>query len=558
MGLYLNSRKPHNNYQEVVKSDYFVDKTGLLEELIPIVGPGEDGNPAGLSTGQSNKYICITRPRRFGKTIAANMVAAYFGKGYDGHLTFDSLKISASKEYERHLNRHNVISITLNELPRNCHSYDQYINRIQERMLKDLIHEYPQIQIDGEDALWDAFNNIYELEENAKFIFVLDEWDFIFHRDFVTDRDKSSYIGFLSNLLKDQPYVELAYMTGILPIAKYSSGSELNMFFEYTMASEERFGGYFGFSETEVDGIFERYTAVTRKPRITREGLRTWYDGYHTMSGQKVYNPRSVVAALTNNNLGNYWTSSGPYDEIFYYVEKNIDDVRDEIALLVSGIAVPAKVREYAATSMELTTREEIFSAMVVYGFLSSENGRVVIPNRELMDKFEEMLMKEASLGYVHRLARESDRMLKATLAGNTDEMVRILEYVHDTETPLFSYSSEAELTAVVNLIYLSARDSYRIEREDKAGVGYVDFIFYPRCRKEDGIILELKVDHTPEEAIAQILERRYILRLMGKLGEEPACEGRILLVGMAFDRKSKKHSCKVEVLREGSGEETE
>ena len=194
----------------------------------------------------------------------------------------------------------------------------------------------------------------------------------------------------------------------------------------------------------------------------------------------------------------------------------------------------------------------------MVYGFLSSENGRVVIPNRELMDKFEEMLMKEASLGYVHRLARESDRMLKATLAGNTDEMVRILEYVHDTETPLFSYSSEAELTAVVNLIYLSARDSYRIEREDKAGVGYVDFIFYPRCRKEDGIILELKVDHTPEEAIAQILERRYILRLMGKLGEEPACEGRILLVGMAFDRKSKKHSCKVEVLREGSGEETE
>ena len=206
-----------------------------------------------------------------------------------------------------------------------------------------MIREYPKAQIAEKDALWDAFNSIYEWEESAKFIFVLDEWDFIFHRDFVTDKDKSSYIGFLSNLLKDQPYVELAYMTGILPIAKYSSGSELNMFYEYTMASEERFCEYFGFLDSEVDCIYEKYLSVTDMPKISREGLRTWYDGYHTMSEKKVYNPRSVVAALTNNNLGNYWTSSGPYDEIFYYVEKNIADVRDEIALLVSGIAVPAE-----------------------------------------------------------------------------------------------------------------------------------------------------------------------------------------------------------------------
>ena len=268
------------------------------------------------------------------------------------------------------------------------------------------------------------------------------------------------------------------------------------------------------------------------------------------MSGQKVYNPRSVVAALTNNNLGNYWTSSGPYDEIFYYVEKNIDDVRDEVALLVSGLSVPAKVTEYAAASTDLSTKEEIFSAMVVYGFLSSENGKVSIPNRELMGKFEEMLMKEPALGYVYRLARESDRMLKATLSGNVDEMAQILEYAHNTETPLLHYSNETELTALVNLVYLSARDFYRVEREDKTGTGFVDFIFYPKDKKADGIILELKVDHTPEEAIAQIKDRNYALRFEGKLGEKPEYEGRILAAGIAFDRKSKKHSCKIEVLR--------
>lgn len=280
----------------------------------------------------------------------------------------------------------------------------------------------------------------------------MDEWDFIFHRSFVSDSDKNAYIHFLSSLLKDQPYVELAYMTGILPIAKYSSGSELNMFFEYTMASEKRFCEYFGFLETEVDQLYETYISVTKAPAISRAALRVWYDGYHTMSGHRVYNPRSVVAALTNNNLGNYWTSSGPYDEIFYYVEKNAGDVRDDLALLVSGIPVYAKIREYAATSMNLATKDEIFSAMVVYGFLSGEDRKVSIPNKERMDTFEEMLVKEPSLGYIYRLARESDRMLKATLAGETQEMERILAYAHNTGTPLLNYSNEAELTAVVSV----------------------------------------------------------------------------------------------------------
>ena len=220
-----------------------------------------------------------------------------------------------------------------------------------------------------------------------------------------------------------------------------------------------------------------------------------------------MYNPRSVVAALTNNNLGNYWTSSGPYDEIFYYIQKNVDEVRNDLALMVAGEPVPAKVREYAASSMNLSTREEIYSAMVVYGFLSYEDGRVCIPNKELMEKFDEILQKESSLGYVYRLAKESDRMLQATLSGDTETMAEILEYAHNTETPILSYNHEIELSAIINLVYLSARDKYRIEREDKAGVGYVDFIFYPNKKDADCIILELKVNHTPEEAIQQIKE---------------------------------------------------
>lgn len=216
---------------------------------------------------------------------------------------------------------------------------------------------------------------------------------------------------------------------------------------------------------------------------------------------------------------------------------------------MAAGFPVQAKVREYAASSMRLQTRDEIFSAMVVYGFLSYENGKVSIPNRELMERFDEMLQKESSLGYVNRLAKESVRMLEATLAGDTETMCEILEMAHNTEVLLLHYNNETELTAIVNLVYLAARDQYRIEREEKAGIGYVDFIFYPELDKSaDCIILELKIDHSPEEAIRQIREKQYDLRFRGYLGKESEYTGKIRAVGIGYDRKSKKHSCKVEI----------
>lgn len=168
------------------------------------------------------------------------------------------------------------------------------------------------------------------------------------------------------------------------------------------------------------------------------------------------------------------------------------------------------------------------------------------------MEKFTDMLRKESSLGYVYNLAKESERMLKATLSGDTNTMAQILELAHDTEVPLLSFNNETELTAVVNLVYLAARDYYRVEREDKSGIGYVDFIFYPiREKNADCIILELKVDSTPEEAIRQIKEKKYALRFKGKLGEASIYTGRILAVGISYDKQQKKHFCKVEVLEE-------
>lgn len=537
MGTYLNSITPYTLYKSESLSPYFVDKTLMLRELFPYVSAG-------------NRHICITRPRRFGKTIMANMISSFFQKASDSSDVFDSLAISQVDDYRRYKNQYNVIRIDFSKMPRNCDSYTQYIERIEALLIEDVKEAFPQVKINEADAVGDILESIF-VQCGEKFIFVLDEWDFIFHRDFINEIDKEKYVAFLSNLLKDRPYVVLSYMTGILPIAKYSSGSELNMFAEFTMVNSPMFGEYFGFTDDEVDDLYRRYIVECdrqhKEKSVTRKGLRDWYNGYYTKSGERVYNPRSVVFALQFNNLANYWTSSGPYDEIYYYIRNNISDVRDDLALMISGEFVTAKIQEYAATSMNLSTRDEIYSAMVVYGFLSYLNGKVCIPNRELMEKFDELLVKNESLGYVYRLAKESEKMLKATLAGDTLTMERILEFAHNTEVPLLSYNHETELSAIVNLVYLAARDSYRVEREDKAGTGYVDFIFYPYDTTADCIILELKVDHTPDEAIAQIIDKKYALKFMPKLAGQKIYTGRILAVGIGYWKESKKHSCKVE-----------
>lgn len=537
MGMFLNSIVPYESFRSIAAGDYFVDKSRILEELIPMLGAEE-------------RFLCITRPRRFGKSTMANLIGAFFGKAADSSAVFRGLQIAESQKCMEHLNRHSVIYIDFSEEPEQCTSYDQYLARILGGLKKDLLQAYPGIATDLNRSIWDIMTDIFR-ETRETFLFVMDEWDAVFHLNYITDADRQAYLRFLRSLLKGKKYVELAYMTGILPIAKYSSGSELNMFLEYDMATKKKFSEYFGFLGQEVDDLYRRYRNQTADPSITREDLRLWYDGYHTAKGETLYNPRSVVCALRDDQLSNYWTSSGPYDEIFYYIQNNIGEVRKDLAVMISGGRVKAKMLEYAATAAELVTRDQIYSAMVIYGLLTYEDaaGEVLIPNKELMDQFDQMLLSNKSLGYIHRLARESERMLKATLAGDAETMAKILKFVHDTETPILSYSSETELAAVVNLVYLAARDSYQVEREDKAGEGYVDFIFYPKRKGMDALILELKVDSTPEKALQQIKDRNYALRLKGKLGEKQNDTGRILAAGISYDRKTKAHACKVEIL---------
>lgn len=534
MGQFLNNKEPYDKYKTVMKGMYYVDKSEILEELIPALQ-------------QELRFFCITRPRRFGKTVMANMIAAFFEKTEEESL-FEGLRISHYDGYKEHVGQHDVIYIDFSEMSKDCTSYKQYIDRVQDGITEDIQEAYPELKIDKTMAVWDILSLVFN-KTGHKFVFVIDEWDAVFHMSFITEQDKRNYLLFLKLFLKGKSYVELAYMTGVLPIAKYSDGSELNMFMEYNMATKIRFSEYFGFSDKEVDILYRRYLKNTKNPQITRDSLREWYDGYHTASGERLYNPRSVVCALSDNQLANYWMSSGKYDSIFHYMKYNVDQIQNDLTLMFAGERIPSGIQEYAATAQELKTKEEIYSAMVVYGLLTYENGTVFIPNKELMESYAAMMKKEESLGYVYRLANVSYQMLQATLAGDTETMTNIIQYAHNTEVPILSYNNETELSAIVNLVYLAARDQYRVEREDKAGKGYVDFIFYPVKSDQDCIILELKVGHSPEEAIAQIKEKDYALRFRGKIAEKGKYTGRVLAVGISYDKETKEHACKVEEL---------
>ena len=514
---YLDTNYPFEQFKMDIAVEPYVDKSMLIHKLNPLIKT-------------RNRYVCITRPRRFGKTMNANMLGAYYTQGYDAYEYFKDLKIAQVESFKEHINKYHVIYIDFSNVPQNCNSYEQYIDSIYKKMRKDLI-DYFHIEVhETDDSLSDFF-----LASQEKFIFIIDEWDSIFYKDFMQEKDKKAYLEFLKGLLKDQSYVELAYMTGVLPIAKYSSGSELNMFKEYNFMNDRTYEDYFGFNEEEIIELTKKYT----KPSF--ETLKKWYDGYYKSDGSSLFNPRSVSFALMDGICLNYWTETGPMNEIAEYIEHNTNAVREDIVKMVAGIPVEVELEGYSVSSLQLDSRDEILSAMVVFGFLSYHDGFLRIPNYELMEKFQNLL-KRKSMGTVAEIVNNSKNVLDATIALDAQKVAQYIEEVDNREIPFLQYNDENSLSCVITLCYLHARNYYDITREDKSGKGYVDYLFIPKKKGYPAIVLELKFDKSAQEAINQIKKKNYVDRV--KDYEE------ILYVGINYStntKDNKHHHCIIE-----------
>lgn len=513
---YLDTDSAYLLFKDAVSSEIYVDKSMMIDRISRCIRT-------------ANKYLCVTRPRRFGKSVNAQMLGAYYTTGLDAHALFEGLAIARTENYRKYLNSFHVIYIDLSRMPFRCQSYEEYIASIYRKLQADLVGAYPKLSGREYDDISDMLR-----ESGESFLFILDEWDCVFYREFMTGGDRSDYLMFLRNLLKDQPYVGLAYMTGVLPVAKYSSGSELNMFEEYNFANDTVYDKYFGFLREEVLRLCREHAFVSY------EELKWWYDGYCTALGEHVFNPRSVVEALKRGVCLNYWTQTGPMNEIADCIEHNTDEVREDIVKMSAGIPVEVHLAGYSASEQRMDTRDEILSAMAVYGFLSYHDGFVCIPNQELMEKYQSVLSR-SSMGEIKEIVDRSKEMLEATLSGDADRVAAILEEVHDREIPFLQYNDENALSCVITLCYLYARKDYYVEREAKSGKGYCDYLFLPKKPGSPAVILELKVGAGCDEAVSQIKEKGYLEKALGRAGKA-------FLVGISYDKKKKAHSCKIEV----------
>jgi len=512
MTYFINKKILSNSFTEAYNSEFFVDKSKIIEKL-------------NKQIKTSGKFLCITRPRRFGKTINAMMLEYYYSKNVNSKDTFDKLNISKCKSYEEHLNKYNVVYITFSNPVNRGNTYNEYIDGFYNQLVDDLEELY-NIEIDRNCKIGKIFEDIY-IKYNESFIFIIDEWDYIFSRQLFTEQDRDNYAEFLRDLLKDKPYVDLCYMTGVLPIAKYSTGSALNMFDECTFLNDIEYYNFYGFTTEEVENLCKK------QDKLSMDELREWYDGYK-IQGIDLYNPRSVVYALRKGFCQSYWTSTGPMDEILYYIKSNISQVKNDVIQMVSEVPVEITLTSYSTEKLSLETKEQIFSMMTIYGFLTYHDQLLEIPNKELMLKFNEAI-KDDCMDEISRLVLQSNDMLKATLNKDTEKMAEIIQEAHDINIPMIQYNNENSLACVIALVYLNARNYYYIVREMPSGIGFADFIFYSRDKSKSSFIVELKYNSTAQKALDQIFEKHYDQSLKDYPGEK-------LAIGISYDSKNKKH----------------
>ena len=514
MGIYLN---PGNyGFKEAVNSEIYVDKSLLIEYTNRIINT-------------NMKNICVSRPRRFGKSTDARMIAAYYDQSCDSSKLFKDLKIAKSKEYQKHLNKYNVILLNMQDFLSETNNIDEMIGLIKNRVLRDLKLGY--LEYVEKDNLSYSLNNIFAYTKES-FIFIIDEWDCIF-REYQGDKKaQEKYLDFLRNLLKDKPYISLCYMTGILPIKKYGTHSALNMFKEISILNPTPLEEFMGFTEKEVQDLCLKYD-------MDYEKMKDWYDGYKMTDDLSVYNHRSVVYALMDRKYENYWSATETYEALRVYIDMNYDGLKDDVVKLLAGEEVYLNTDKFQNDMTTFKSKDDVLTLLIHLGYLgyNSSNQTCYIPNKEVTSSFIASI-EDSSWNETTKALLNSRALLEATWNRDEELVAKYIEEAH-LDTAILTYNNENALSYTISIAYMYARNHYTIIREMPSGKGYADMVFIPKDDKP-AMIVELKWDHEAETAIDQIREKKYPKGL-------EKYRDNLLLVAISYDKKTKKHSCVIE-----------
>ena len=520
MGIYLN---PGNDlYLETYNDTIFVDKSMLINELNQCIKKA------------SKKYVCVSRPRRFGKSTDVNMLVAYYSKGCDSKELFDSLKISKSDSYLKHLNQYQVIYLNMQQFLSRNNDVKDMIEDLTESIYEELELKFENIK-PRKMILSMIFERIYSLY-SQKFIFIIDEWDCIFRNKNTNANDQEQYLDFLRNLLKDQPYVSLAYMTGILPIKKYGTHSALNMFEEISMVDPGPYAQFMGFTEEEVCDLCIQHD-------VNFEDMKSWYDGYHLTDKISTFSPRSVVMAVTRRKFGNYWTSTETYEALKVYIDMNFDGLKDDVIKLLSGEFISVQTTSFQNDMTTFELKDDVLTLLIHLGYLGyiNKEEKAYIPNKEVVDSFVNSI-KSSNWKETTKALLNSRELLEATWNKEEKKVAKYIEEAH-LDTSILTYNNENALAYTLSLAYISARDHYTIIREMPTGKGFADLVFIPRHDKP-AMIIELKWDQDVETAITQIKDKKYPKAL-------EHYQDNLLIVGITYDRKTKEHDCQIVKIKE-------
>lgn len=404
-----------------------------------------------------------------------------------------------------------------------------------ELLNRKLLHELKKEFGDVDCFDWtDIISVLSEIsaEKRMPFIFIIDEWDCVFRIFKNNSEEQTDYLDYLRNLLKNQSYVALAYMTGILPIKKYGQHSALNMFTEIAMTNAEPIQKFTGFTDSEVQVLCDCYGKDYNE-------VKRWYDGYN-VDGVSIYNPKSVVEALTRGKFGNYWTSTETYEALKIYIQMNFDGLREKVIDMIAGEKVEINIGKFQNDMTTFNSADDVLTLLIHLGYLTYNDGRVWIPNSEVQQEFINSI-EDGGWEPVMDAIKSSNELLEVTISGDENKVAEMVEKAHDDNSSILNYNNETSLSCVISLAYYSARKEYIMHRELPAGKGFADIAFIPRKNSTSpAMVIELKWNHSADTAIDQIKRKQYSDKIAEYTGE-------ILLVGINYDTDTKKHTCIIE-----------
>lgn len=526
MGFYVNP--PADAFQAILKRGDYVDKSGLIAYTNRVL--------------ESDRMLtCSSRPRRFGKSFAAKMLAAYYSRGADSRALFEQLEIAGIKDaqFNENLNKYDVLFLDITSFISMADKIGDTVRDLQTDVISELKDSFPDCVDENTKSLFRALMQIHA-KTDRKFFVIIDEWDALFREAKEDEELQKSFIQLLRSLFKSAQTSQViagAYMTGILPIKKYGTQSALTDFREFSMLEPGPLAGFIGFTEEEAGSL-------CKKHGLSFEEACKWYDGYCLDKIGHVYCPNSVMEAVLNRRFGSYWTKTETYETLKDYIDLNFDGLKDAVVDLLGGKRCRIDTGTFQNDMTSLSGRDDIFTLLVHLGYLAydMESEEVFIPNEEVRREFVRAV-REGRRPELAKAVRMSDRLLSATLSLDAGTVAEILEKIHESEITPGNYNNEQALRYVVITAYQSAMEHYMRFEELASGKGYSDILFLPRrTSSKPALLIELKWDKNADKAITQIREKNYM-----NITKKFDYEGGLILVGINYSTKDKKHTCRIE-----------